>query len=58
MTSKDIINWRALSRALTGKDLNIRSKRIPKKYQRVVGKLLVLIDWWLKKYGDEFTEKN
>lgn len=43
-----IINWRELSRLLSGNEQNIRQNNIPKKYQKQVDLLLTFIDVWVK----------
>lgn len=45
---KDLINWRELSRKLTGNDNSIRSNKCPKKYEKKVSRLLKIVDAWYK----------
>lgn len=45
---KDLINWVALSKHLTGKPSNISRTRIPKKHVRKVENLCMVIDIWDK----------
>ena len=44
--SKDLIKWSELSRKLSGSDNSIRPNKIPKKYQRKVKRLLLLLKLW------------
>lgn len=46
--SKDIIKWSELSRKLSGSDNSIRSNSVPKKYQKKVNRLLLMLDLWKK----------
>lgn len=46
---KDIINWRGLSKLLTGNEDAIRSNRIPKKKEKEVQELQDLINYWKKR---------
>lgn len=52
--TKNLINWRELSKELAGNDNSIRKNRIPKKYKSKVGELIGLIDDWKKmiNYGN------
>ena len=45
---KELINWRELSRRLSGNEQNIRSNAIPKKYQKRVDRLLKILDTWTR----------
>jgi hypothetical protein len=45
---EEIVNFRALSRYLTGKDTNIHSGNIPKKYTYKVRLLFFFIEIWMK----------
>jgi hypothetical protein len=45
---EDLINFRALSRYLSGKDTNIHSGKIPKKYTYKVRLLFFFIEIWMK----------
>ncbi len=47
LEAKELINFRALSRHLTGKDTNIHSGNIPKKYTYKVRLLYFFIDIWM-----------
>ena len=44
---QELINFRALSRYLSGKDTNIHSGKIPKKYTYKVRLLFFFIDIWM-----------
>lgn len=46
--SKDLIKWAELSRQLSGSDNSIRLNKIPKKYERKVKRLLLLLDLWVR----------
>lgn len=46
--SKDFINWKKISIALSGSDNAIRKNQIPKKYKRKIDRLLKLLELWLK----------
>jgi len=46
--TKKIINYRCVSRILTGSDHVIRSNYVPKKYQNQVSKLEDKIESWVK----------
>lgn len=46
--NKDLINWRALIRLLSGNDQSIRSNSIPIKYQNDISKLKKAIEDWKK----------
>jgi hypothetical protein len=45
---KDLINWVALSKHLTGRSSNISRTRIPKKYRDKVSNLIMSIEIWDK----------
>lgn len=47
MNPEDLINFRALSRLLTGKPTNIHSKHIPGKYTYKVRLLFFFIEIWM-----------
>lgn len=47
-TMKKLINWKELSRELTGNQENIRSNKCPKKYQEKVYRLLNDLEAWIK----------
>lgn len=44
--SKDLINWKEVSRRLSGNDNSIRSNKCPKKYEKKVNRLLKVIELW------------
>lgn len=44
-----LINYRELSRLLTGKTTSIRANNIPKKYQERLKELENLLNYWLSK---------
>ena len=44
--SKDLINWAELSRILSGSNNSVRLNKIPKKYERKVKRLLLILDLW------------
>ena len=44
--SKDLIKWSELSRKLSGSDNSIRPNKVPKKYERKVNRLLLLLRLW------------
>lgn len=44
--SKKILNYRHISRKLTGKDFLIRSNFVPKKYKEKINELENLVDCW------------
>lgn len=41
-----LIKWAELSRKLSGSDNSIRPNKIPKKYERKVKRLLLLLKLW------------
>jgi len=43
---ENLINWKEVSRRLSGSDNSIRSNKCPKKYQKKVDRLIKLIDMW------------
>jgi len=43
---KGLINWQELSRRMSANGQNIRSKKVPKKYERKVNRLLWILDLW------------
>jgi len=45
--SKELINYKELSRILSGSDNSIRSNKCPKKYQKKVDRLIKLVDMWV-----------
>ena len=47
MNAEELINFRALSRHLTGKPTNIHAGNVPKKYAYKVRLLVFFIDMWL-----------
>ena len=44
--SKEIINWKEVSRRLSGNDNSIRSNKCPKKYEKKVDRLIQLLEAW------------
>lgn len=48
MKAEDLINFRALSRLLTGNPTKIHSKFIPKKYKEEVEGLKNTISYWIE----------
>jgi hypothetical protein len=46
-----LINYRELSRVLTGDIKAIRSNQVPKKYNEAINELKAFIEFWLKKWG-------
>ncbi len=48
MKAEDLINYRQLSRTLTGSPIKIHSKFTPKEYKKSVDDLLKLINYWLE----------
>tara|TARA_R110000751_G_scaffold221017_1_gene323595 strand:- start:556 stop:711 length:156 start_codon:yes stop_codon:yes gene_type:complete len=42
----ELINYKELSRRLSGSDNSIRLNKCPKKYQKKVDRLIKLIDLW------------
>lgn len=51
---KNLINWKEVSRQLTGGETNISRNRIPKKYQSKIDALLEKVKEW----KDEHTRTN
>ena len=45
-SNRDLIKWAELSRTLSGSDNSIRLNKIPKKYERKVKRLLLLLSLW------------
>ena len=45
--SKDLINWKEVSRKLSGNDNSVRSNKYPKKYEKKVNRLLKVLELWL-----------
>tara|TARA_R110000787_G_scaffold104110_4_gene210880 strand:+ start:635 stop:907 length:273 start_codon:yes stop_codon:yes gene_type:complete len=41
-----LINWKEVSRRLSGNDNSIRSNKCPKKYKNKVNRLLKIIELW------------
>ena len=41
-----LINWKEVSRRLSGNDNSIRSNKFPKKYEKKVNRLLKVIEMW------------
>ena len=48
MKAEDIINYRQLSRLLTGSPIKIHSKFTPKEYKKSVNELIRVIDYWME----------
>lgn len=48
MQAEDLINFRALSRLLTGSPTKMHSKFIPKDHKEGVDKLKTVINYWLE----------
>ena len=48
MEAEDLINFRALSRLLTGSPTKIHSKFIPKEYKKTVDDLKITLNYWLE----------
>jgi len=44
--SSNLINWKEVSRILSGNDNSIRSNKCPKKYEKKVNRLLKVIELW------------
>jgi len=45
-----LINWRELSRVITGNDMNIRSTQIPSRHKGAIKELTDFIESWIEKY--------
>jgi len=45
--NRDLINWKEVSRRLSGNDNSIRSNKCPKKYEKKVNRLLKVIELWV-----------
>jgi hypothetical protein len=58
MNAKDLINWGALSRKLSGSRQTVRKNSVPKVHQPVVDKLLQAIDSILSKAGSAGQKEN
>lgn len=58
MNVKDLINWGALSRILSGSRQTVRKNSIPKVHQPVVDELLQAIDSILSKTGSDGQKEN
>lgn len=48
MKAEDLINFRALSRFLTGSPTKIHSKFTPKEYKKTVNDLKITLNYWLE----------
>lgn len=48
MEAEDIINFRQLSRMLTGSSTKIHSKFTPKEYKKSVNELIRVINYWME----------
>lgn len=44
---QSIINWKEVSRRLSGSDNSIRSNKCPKKYQKKIDRLIKIIELWI-----------
>jgi hypothetical protein len=58
MNPKDLINWGALSRVLSGSRQTVRKNSVPKVHQPVVDELLQAIDSILSKAGSAGQKEN
>lgn len=47
---EDLINWKELSRTLSGNETSISRNRIPKKYQGKVDSLIETLKDWKKEH--------
>ena len=52
MNAKDLINWGALSRVLSGSRQTVRKNSVPKIHQPIVDELLQAVDSVLSKLPD------
>lgn len=48
MKAEDIINFRQLSKLLTGSSTKIHSKFTPKEYKKTVEDLFLVINYWME----------
>lgn len=48
MKAEDIINFRQLSRMLTGSPIKIHSKFTPKEHKKSIESLIKVIDYWME----------
>ena len=46
--SKELINWKEVSRILSGSDNSIRSNKCPKKYKKKVDRLIKILEVWIR----------
>lgn len=53
MDPKKILNWREVSRVVSGNDQSIRANKIPNKYKKDLDKLLSMIETWVKEVEEK-----
>lgn len=58
MNAKDIINWGALSRILSGSRQTVRKNSVPKVHQQIVDELLQAVDAVLLKAVSAKQKEN
>lgn len=58
MNAKDLINWGALSRVLSGSRQTVRKNSVPKIHQPIVDELLQAVDAVLSKAGSAGQKEN
>jgi hypothetical protein len=58
MKAKDLINWGALSRILSGSRQTVRKNSVPKVHQQIVDELLQAVDAVLLKAGSARQKEN
>lgn len=58
MNAKDLINWGALSRILSGSRQTVRKNSVPKVHQPIVGELLQAVDAVLLKAESAKQKEN
>ncbi len=57
MQIEDLINWKNVSKTLSGNSTSVRRKQIPKKYEVRINYLMQLLDIWNKDI-DVWTQKE
>jgi len=49
MKNKELVNFKAVSKALTGSDRKVRKDSVAKKYEAAIQELDDLLEYWLKR---------
>ena len=58
MNAKDLINWGALSRVLSGSRQTVRKNSVPKVHQPIIDELLQAVDAVISKAGSARQKEN